>query len=174
MLADTFRYGCRRLRIRTEDNAPFFNIGTGNIDFHRIDSFYIKASRQLTVVFRRTGRHIDNKPCLQAASLRQNILQEHIYPRIFQADTIEHTAGRFGNTHAFISRSGKRGNTLGNDSPHRFHRKKIFIFRAETEGPRGTGKWRIHLKAEKLASQSVEIHQNTSLLSNTGPSEQTL
>ena len=174
MLADTFRYSSSRLRIRSEDNAPFFNIGTGNIDFHRIDSIYVKASRQLTIVFRRPGRHIDNKPCLQAASLRQNIPQEHIHPRIFQADTIEHTAGRFGNTHAFIARSGNRGNTLGNDGPHRFHRKKIFIFRAETEGPRCTGKWRIHLKAEKLAFQSVEIHQNTSLLSNTGPSEQTL
>ena len=174
MLADTFRYSSRRLRIRSEDNAPFFNIGTGNIDFHRIDSIYVKASRQLTVVFRRSGRHIDNKPSLQAASLRQNIPQEHVYPRIFQADTVEHTAGRFGNTHAFIARSGQGSNALGNDGPHRFHRKKIFIFRAEAEGPRCAGKRRIHLKAEKLAFQSVKFHQNTSLLSNTGPSEQTL
>ena len=175
MVLDAARHSRSRFRLSPEDDAPFFDVRTGNIDFQGSHAVDIELSCQFAVFFGSPGRYIDDERRLAGLmDLGQDIPLEDFDAGIFQADAVEHPCRRFGHADAGIARPRQRRDALGNNGPDVIEVEKITVFYAKSKGPRCSHDRCLHGNTGKLDGNAFADHAKTSFASNTGPSAQTL
>ena len=175
MVLDTARHSRSRFRLGPEDDAPFFDVRTGNIDFQGSHAVDVELSCQFAVFFGSPGRYIDDERRLAGLmDLGQDIPLEDFDAGIFQADAVEHPCRRFGHADAGIARPRQRRDALGNNGPDVIEVEKITVFYAKSKGPRCSHDRCLHGNTGKLDGNAFADHAKTSFASNTGPSAQTL
>ena len=175
MVLDAARNRSGRFRLSTEDDAPFFDIRAGNIDFQGGHTIDVELGCQFAVLFGSTGRNIDDERRLAGLTdLGQDVPLKDCYARIFQADAVEHPRRRFGDADTGISRPRQRRDAFGNDGPDVVEVEKITVFYAEPKGSRGSHDRCLHGNPGELDGNPFADHAKTSFASKTGPSAQTL
>ena len=164
-----------RFGLGTEDDAPFFDVRAGNIDFKACDAVDVEVSRDLSVFFHTAGRDIDDERRLTGRRyLRQDVPFKGVDAGVFQADAVEHACRRFGDADTGVARPRQGRNALGDDGPDGVEVEKITVFNAESEGSRRPHDRRFHRDTGEFDGNPFTDHQKTSFAGKTGPSVQTL
>src|SRR5699024_3565002 len=161
----------QRLRILSESDTAFLNIGAGYVDLQEIRRFIAQTLHNLAVILCGFSTDIHNDLCIKLLQERKIPFAEHIDSRILKTNGVQHSAGSLRHSGRGIPGPGHIGHSLGHYRSQAVQSHEFTVFHSRAKSP-GSSHDRV-LQLHTRQSHTGLHHNSTSVLRNTGPSLQT-